>query len=100
MIQSMCYSSTKCVISKDNDLLDLEAKLKQYPKETHKIVAFENIYFMCDSIGPIKEICNLAEQSGTLTFLNEVYHIENDASGSHCWPVLSLQYWCHQTSGS
>ena len=91
-------------------LLDLEAKLKQYPKETHKIVAFENIYFICGSIGPIKEICNLAEQSGVLTFLDEVCHIENDgkvfilkkndASGSQCWPVLSLRCWCRRTSES
>ena len=27
---------------------------------------------MCGSIGPIKEICDLAEQYGALTFLDEV----------------------------
>jgi len=110
MIQSMRHSGAKCVISKDDDLLDLEAKLKQYPKEMYKIITFENVYFMCGSIRPIKEICNLAEQSGVLTFLNEVRYIENDgkvfilkknnALGSQCWPVLSLWYWCHQTSES
>jgi len=109
MIQSMYHSCAKCVISKDNDLLELEAKLKQYPKEMHKIIAFENIDFMCGSIRPIKEICNLAKQYGALTFLDKVCHIENDgkvfilkndALGLHCLPVLSLRCWCHQTSGS
>jgi len=30
------------------------------------------VYSMCGSIGPIKEICDLAEQYGALTFLDEV----------------------------
>lgn len=72
MIQGMRHSGAKRVIFKHNDLEDLEAKLKQYPKETPKIIAFESVYSMCGSIGPIKEICDLAEQYGALTFLDEV----------------------------
>jgi 5-aminolevulinate synthase len=60
---------------KHNDLEDLEAKLKQYPKETPKIIAFESVYSMCGSIGPIKEICDLADQYGALTFLDEVHAV-------------------------
>jgi len=109
MIQNMHHSGAKCVISKDNDLLDLEAKPKQYPKKIHKIIAFESVYFICISIGPVNEICDLAEQYGVPTFLDEVHHIENDGkvfllnnnvSGSYCWPVWSPWCWCHQTSGS
>jgi hypothetical protein len=72
MIQGMRHSGAKRVIFKHNDLEDLESKLKQYPKETPKIIAFESVYSMCGSIGPIKEICDLAEQYGALTFLDEV----------------------------
>lgn len=76
MIQGMRHSGAKRVIFKHNDLEDLEAKLKQYHKETPKIIAFESVYSMCGSIGPIKEICDLAEEYGALTFLDEVRHIK------------------------
>ncbi|EMD41112.1 hypothetical protein CERSUDRAFT_111686 [Gelatoporia subvermispora B] len=75
MIQGMRHSTAKRVIFKHNDLEDLEAKLQQYPKETPKIIAFESVYSMCGSIGPIKEICDLAEQYGALTFLDEVHAV-------------------------
>ncbi|RDB23280.1 5-aminolevulinate synthase, mitochondrial [Hypsizygus marmoreus] len=75
MIQGMRHSLAKRVLWKHNDLADLEAKLKQYPKETPKVIAFESVYSMCGSIGPIKEICDLAEQYGALTFLDEVHAV-------------------------
>ncbi|KAI0771935.1 5-aminolevulinic acid synthase [Trametes elegans] len=75
MIQGMRHSTAKRVIFKHNDLQDLEMKLAQYPKETPKIIAFESVYSMCGSIGPIKEICDLAEQYGALTFLDEVHAV-------------------------
>ncbi|KAG9219227.1 hypothetical protein CCMSSC00406_0001637 [Pleurotus cornucopiae] len=75
MIQGMRHSTAKRVIFEHNDLVDLENKLKQYPKETPKIIAFESVYSMCGSIGPIKEICDLAEQYGALTFLDEVHAV-------------------------
>ena len=72
MIQGMRHSGAKRVIFKHNDLEDLEDKLKAHPKRTPKIIAFESVYSMCGSIGPVKEICDLAEQYGALTFLDEV----------------------------
>ncbi|KAI0637881.1 5-aminolevulinic acid synthase [Trametes polyzona] len=75
MIQGMRHSGAKRVIFKHNDLQDLEMKLAQYPKETPKIIAFESVYSMCGSVGPIKEICDLAEQYGALTFLDEVHAV-------------------------
>ena len=79
MIQGMRHSGAKRVLFKHNDLEDLETKLKLYPKDTPKVIAFESVYSMCGSIGPIKEICDLAEKYGALTFLDEVcilYHFE------------------------
>ncbi|KZT72662.1 5-aminolevulinic acid synthase [Daedalea quercina L-15889] len=75
MIQGMRHSSAKRVIFKHNDLEDLETKLAQYPKETPKIIAFESVYSMCGSIGPIPEICDLAKKYGALTFLDEVHAV-------------------------
>jgi 5-aminolevulinate synthase len=72
MIQGIRNSRAPKVIFKHNDMKDLEAKLKQYPKKTPKIIAFESVYSMCGSIGPIAEICDLAEEYGAITFLDEV----------------------------
>jgi cystathionine beta-lyase/cystathionine gamma-synthase len=77
MIQGMRHSGAKRVIFKHNDLEDLETKLKMYPKETPKVIAFESVYSMCGSIGPVKEICDLAEKYGALTFLDEVCILAN-----------------------
>ncbi|EKM59458.1 uncharacterized protein PHACADRAFT_249961 [Phanerochaete carnosa HHB-10118-sp] len=75
MIVGMKHSGAKRVIFKHNDLEDLEAKLASYPKETPKIIAFESVYSMCGTIGPIAEICDLAERYGALTFLDEVHAV-------------------------
>lgn len=72
MIQGIRHSGAKKVIWKHNDLQDLETKLQQWPKETPKIIAFESVYSMCGSVGPIKEICDLADKYGAITFLDEV----------------------------
>ena len=84
MIQGMRHSGAKRVLFKHNDLEDLESKLKQYPKETPKIIAFESVYSMCGSIGPIKEICDLADQYGALTFLDEVRYFRSFPSYLFC----------------
>jgi 5-aminolevulinate synthase len=75
MIQGIRHSGAKKEIFKHNDLSDLEAKLQKYPKDTPKIIAFESVYSMCGSVGPIKEICDLAKKYGALTFLDEVHAV-------------------------
>ncbi|KAJ1335128.1 5-aminolevulinate synthase [Microdochium nivale] len=75
MIQGIRHSGTKKVVFKHNDLADLEAKLAALPVHVPKIIAFESVYSMCGSIGPIEEICDLAEKYGALTFLDEVHAV-------------------------
>ncbi|KAH7887991.1 pyridoxal phosphate-dependent transferase [Phlebopus sp. FC_14] len=75
MIQGIRHSGAKKVIFKHNDLEDLEAKLMMWPPEIPKVIAFESVYSMCGSIGPIKEICDLAKKYGALTFLDEVHAV-------------------------
>lgn len=77
MIQGIRHSGANKVIWKHNDLIDLENKLKEWPKETPKIIAFESVYSMCGSVGPIKEICDLADKYGAITFLDEVCFYPN-----------------------
>ena len=62
-------------IFRHNDLADLEAKLKDIPAGTPKIIAFESVYSMDGHIAPISAICDLAEKYGALTYLDEVHAV-------------------------
>ncbi|KAI9050233.1 hypothetical protein LZ554_006370 [Drepanopeziza brunnea f. sp. 'monogermtubi'] len=75
MIQGIRHSGAKKVVFRHNDLGDLEAKLAALPPDVPKIIAFESVYSMCGSIGPIEGICDLAEKYGALTFLDEVHAV-------------------------
>jgi len=75
MIQGIRHSGANKVVFKHNDVADLEAKLQAIPAEYPKIIAFESVYSMCGSIGPIEEICDLAEKYGAITFLDEVHAV-------------------------
>ncbi|KJY02355.1 5-aminolevulinate synthase like protein [Zymoseptoria brevis] len=75
MIQGIRHSGAKKVVFKHNDVVDLENKLAAIPSDVPKIIAFESVYSMCGSIGPIAEICDLAEKYGAITFLDEVHAV-------------------------
>ena len=75
MIQGIRHSGAKKMVFKHNDVADLEAKLASLPADTPKIIAFESVYSMCGSIGPIEEICDLADKYGAITFLDEVHAV-------------------------
>ncbi|KAL5119118.1 5-aminolevulinate synthase, mitochondrial [Pleosporales sp. CAS-2024a] len=75
MIQGIRHSGAKKIVFKHNDVADLEAKLQSVPAEYPKIIAFESVYSMCGSIGPIEAICDLAEKYGAITFLDEVHAV-------------------------
>lgn len=75
MIQGIQHSKARKIIFKHNDLADLEAKLQSVPLETPKLIAFESVYSMCGSIGPIEGIVDLAEKYGAITFNDEVHAV-------------------------
>ncbi|KAK7204369.1 pyridoxal phosphate-dependent transferase [Myxozyma melibiosi] len=75
MIQGIRHSNARKIVFKHNNLEDLENKLKSLPLDVPKIIAFESVYSMCGSVAPIKEICDLAEKYGAITFLDEVHAV-------------------------
>jgi len=62
-------------IFRHNDVAHLRELLQALPKDTPKLIAFESIYSMDGDFGPMAEICDLAEEFGALTYLDEVHAV-------------------------
>ena len=73
LIQGIRHSGAEKVIWRHNDLNDLEQKL-QTVKGTPCIV-FESVYSMDGDISPMKDICDLADRYGAITYIDEVHAV-------------------------
>lgn len=62
-------------IFRHNDLADLRAKLMADDPAAPKLTAFESIYSMDGDFAPIGEICDLADEFGALTYVDEVHAV-------------------------
>nr|WP_245216380.1 5-aminolevulinate synthase [Sagittula salina] len=62
-------------IFKHNDLDDLRAKLEADDPAAPKLIAFESIYSMDGDFGPIEALCDLADEFGALTYIDEVHAV-------------------------
>jgi 5-aminolevulinate synthase len=75
MIEGIRHSRAKKVIWRHNDPADLDRKLAALPANAPKIVAFESVYSMDGDIAPIREIIEVAEKHGAMTYLDEVHAV-------------------------
>ena len=75
MIEGISYDRCERVIWKHKDLEDLEAKLQAADPNAPKLIAFESVYSMDGDIAPIREICDLADRYGAMTYLDEVHAV-------------------------
>lgn len=62
-------------IFRHNDVAHLRELLEADDPKAPKLIAFESVYSMDGDIGPISEICDLAEEFGALTYLDEVHAV-------------------------
>ncbi|GGE11240.1 5-aminolevulinate synthase [Gemmobacter megaterium] len=62
-------------IFRHNDVAHLRELIAADDPAAPKLIAFESIYSMDGDFGPIREICDLAEEVGALTYLDEVHAV-------------------------
>lgn len=75
MIEGIRHSKADKVIWNHNDVEDLDRKLAAIGPDRPKIVAFESVYSMDGDIAPIKEICDVCDKHGAMTYLDEVHAV-------------------------
>jgi 5-aminolevulinate synthase len=75
MIEGMRGSRAPVRIFAHNDPVDLGRKLAELEFGRPKLVAFESVYSMDGDIAPIKDICDVADAYGALTYLDEVHAV-------------------------
>jgi len=76
LIQGIKHSGAAKKIWQHNNLEDLENKLTEVTKDGGTpCIVFESVYSMDGDVGLIKEICDLAEQYGAITYIDEVHAV-------------------------
>ena len=74
MIEGIRHSRADKVLWKHNDWRDLDRKLHAVG-DRPKIVAFESVYSMDGDIAPIREIVEVCEAHGALSYIDEVHAV-------------------------
>ena len=62
-------------IFRHNDVAHLRELLEADDPAAPKLIAFESVYSMDGDFGPIEEICDLADEFGALTYIDEVHAV-------------------------
>ena len=75
MIEGIRHSRAECEVFAHNDMQDLRAKLEQLDPSRPKLIAFESVYSMDGDVAPIAQICDLADEFGAMTYLDEVHAV-------------------------
>ncbi|MEP4433110.1 MAG: 5-aminolevulinate synthase, partial [Hyphomicrobiales bacterium] len=75
MIEGIRHSRAEKRVFKHNSPDDLRRKLAADDPNVPKLVAFESVYSMDGDIAPIKELCDVADEFGAMTYLDEVHAV-------------------------
>ncbi len=75
MIEGIRHGNCSKKIFRHNDVAHLRELLEELPKDAPKLIAFESIYSMDGDFGPIREICDLADEFNALTYIDEVHAV-------------------------
>ena len=75
MIEGIRHGKSEKIIFKHNDVADLRRKLQSVSPQRPKIIAFESVYSMDGDFGPMAAICDLADEFGAMTYLDEVHGV-------------------------
>jgi 5-aminolevulinate synthase len=75
MIEGVRQSGCQKQIFRHNDMGHLEDLLKAADRAQPKLIVFESLYSMDGDVSPIKRICDLAQQYGAMTYLDEVHAV-------------------------
>jgi len=75
MIEGVRRGGGEKRIFRHNDLAHLRALLAADDPAAPKLIAFESIYSMDGDVSPIAAICDLAQEFGALTYIDEVHAV-------------------------
>jgi len=76
LIQGIRHSGAAKKIWQHNDMRDLEDKLAEVARDGGTpCIVFESVYSMDGDVGPIREICDLAERYDAMTYIDEVHAV-------------------------
>jgi len=75
MIQGIRHSGCEKHVFRHNDVAHLREILEKIGSGRPIVIAFESIYSMDGDFGPVREICDLADEFGALTYIDEVHAV-------------------------
>ncbi len=75
MIEGIRHSRAERQVFAHNSPEDLDRRLSRLDPARPKLVAFESVYSMDGDIAPIKELCDVADAHGAMTYLDEVHGV-------------------------
>ncbi len=75
MIEGIRHARCDKRIWRHNDPEDLDRKLAELAPDRPKVVAFESVYSMDGDIAPIREIVEVCEKHGAMSYVDEVHAV-------------------------